>query len=489
MRRPTVLLALAVSLAAPSAPVGSSPPDEIRFDDGETHALGASSPLHRSETSVVVANGSRLLLAGVDLRGTVRVAAGSAIETVAPSKVHTLVATGDAVVTGGARLEVLRLIARDDAVVGGSALDLTRPEVPKTSEEELEAWLEWRLQQAPFLQVHDRAQVSLRNVQDDPVGVDSILSVEAAVETTGVADGMELVMRGDATFTADVMTGGGELFDRSHVEIVGGNRWGSFDLRDDATAHVRHVGDSTGAFSIRMYDRSSAIVEDMADGALWNRGTGLLTVRDSVAPPGFDYQRELRIFMEHPDSRVVLERFGGEWSLNTPVCGANCNPFYLVIGRGKYLRAEDSLFHMERTYVEHLELRDSRALTLYPTSPEGQQPIRGDCLLAVGTSATNLGHADVCSRLRVRVVGTTGAAVEGARVTLLDAEGDPVPVYDVSTGVESATRTTDALGGAVFDFAPRARPVTVRVQGDGWEQSASVIAVHPEHDVVVAQSR
>jgi hypothetical protein len=198
--------------------------------------------------------------------------------------------------------------------------------------------------------------------------------------------------------------------------------------------------------------------------------------------PGFDYQREVRIFLEHPAARLELERYGGPWSLNAPVCGANCNPVYFVIGSGASVKAVDSTFLMELGVVRFLELRDSQAITAYAqtTTPA----VRGECALLVGTSAANLVYERQCSRIRVTALDGT-VPVTGATVTLLDVNGDPVPVFDQSTGEESAVRITDANGRAIFDLAPRAMPLQVRVEAPGYERTAEVVAIQAEHDVVV----
>lgn len=474
--RRTLATLVVLALAGGAAPAAAQEP--LVYEDAGSVIL--SGP---SAGDIAARGETALFLDGVQHDGEIHVGGGASLHAISASSVTTLRVTGTGAVDAPSRLQVVRIIAGDDAVVGGAAVDVVLPPMPEfqSAEEEI-AWFEWRFEQPPFLELSGSADVTIRSVTDDRLGAQTLLTDSARLEVLEFSDYIEMELYDDALLVARDIHGGGELYGRSRVEITEGIRWGGFRLHDDASIFVRNAGASTGAFSTRLSDRASATIENMIDGALWNEGTGLLRVTDSMPAPGLDYQREVRIFLEHPQARLELERYGGPWSLNAPVCGANCNPVYFVIGNGASVKAVDSTFLMELGVVRFLELRDSQAITAYAqtTTPT----VRGECALLVGSSAANLVYERQCSRIRVTALDGMDRVV-GATVTLLDVNGDPVPVYDQATGEEAATRVTDAQGLAVFDLAPRATPLQVRVEAPDYERTADVIAVQAEHDVVV----
>lgn len=483
MRPLTVAIAMLLALTG-AGPAASQEAADVVFDDGQTHVLAGGSPLHGSETTVVIRDGTTVILDGIHLGGTVHVADGGVLRVASPSEAHTLRVTGDGHAGAEGELTVVRVVAEDDAVVDGDRLAIVLPPMPELeTQEEWDEWFAWREAQPPYLVARDRARVRFDTGQDDRLGIDSVVEHEASVEMTGFGAWILLDMRDDATFTSATAYVDADVWDRSRLEVTESVAWGGLRLHDDASAHVRGFGGATTGFYLRLEDRAGARAEGGLGGYLGHYGSGLLEVVDTVPPDLSNGQQELRVGLHSEDARVVLRNFGGPNSLNPPSCGQPCNPWYLVIGSGEYLRAEDSLFHLEADGVRFLELQESVA---YSRGPQHRPVVRGECLLNGGMSApVGYAYEAQCGRLGVTVLGGDGQPLPGAKVTLLEAAGEPVPVYDVADGEVRQDRITGDDGRAVLDFVTRGVPYSVRVESPGMDVTRQVIVLRDHEEITI----
>ncbi|HVM11823.1 MAG TPA: hypothetical protein VM638_05045, partial [Actinomycetota bacterium] len=358
---------------------------------------------------------------------------------------------------------------------------------------EWDAWYAQRLGAPHYLLASGDARITFDELLGDPITVQTRIEDRAEVTIRGHASWLGLDLRDDARLTGGSLWATGEATDRARLDITEDASWGSIDLRDDASARLVGSGGPSTGFSIRLHDRANAKIERAKAGMYQHWGSGLLEVVDTVAPAELGGQRELRIWMRSADARVSLRNFGHQHSLNLPVCGMPCNPWFVIFGEGEYVRAEDSVFHMEIDRTRFVELEDSVGLSVYPVRTGGggyKDPVRGECIRSVA-SATNVGFEGHCARLRVSVLGSDGAMLPGATVTLLDGvSGEPSPAYDAGSGEVDARRTTDAAGVATFDLARRAHPLKVRVQGPGIDHTTDVFVVATDaHDLTVRLPR
>ena len=480
-------LTLLITLAAPAAAE-----DRVVLESGVWTFTASNPYADRPDVEIVIGRDAFVTLDGASLPGTVRVVENGILSVRSPSSVQVVAVEDEGRVEAPVRLKVLRLLAQESAVIDGPGIDIELPKLPEREEdwtpEQWEAWALARSTAPPYLIASGDARIVFDQIIGDPIRVQTLMEDRASVTALGHTQWLGLDMRDDATFVGASVWATGTVAGRARFEVTEAAAWGNIQARERAQVRMMRTGDVGTGFSVHLYDEANARIEQAGGGLYQHFGSGMLEMVDSVAPPEAGGIRELRVWMRSPEARVWLRNFGQVHSLNAPVCGMPCNPWYVVFGQAEYLRVDDSLLNFEIDQVRFVELHNSQAPSIYPVSSGGggyKAPIRGECLLNEA-SVTSVGFDRQCARLRVSILKADGSRLAGARLTLLDpVSGSEVAAYDVSSGTLAPSRVSDAEGVAVFDLAPRATPLRLRIEAPGVDRTQDVVLVRDAEELTI----
>lgn len=455
--------------------VGTSNEGDTVFEGEGAWVLDETDPLYGQAVNITVRDQAAVILDGFLLNGTVFVEQGGTLQVVAQSKIYRLHVSGNGTVSTNAPLEVRHLTAIEDALIDAPELVVRHPPPPEDPEEVPE-WEMDLLFDRPNVTLRDQGEVILAGMET--ILSNLTMSDDARLLSIGSFEWPFVQMSGNASFEAPDARATSDLKDNVSFLVSGLMDWGLINAYDNSYVELASSGGARTGFSLILHDEADAVVSDLQGGRYDHQGSGVFTFKDTVVPFESGSQREVRIWMQDPESRMVFENFqtlpGGAWF---PGCFNVCPPLYgVLVAEGGYLKATDSSLLLElldegatvggvpNPRLSWLELDNTTAHAF--NSPisytDGYTQNSGECVVMRGVSATNHRYDDHCARLEVLVEDPAGDPLEGADVELFDAMGRPVESYDSEANEVSSTRVSDPAGRAIFQFAPRGEPVTVR---------------------------